>query len=62
MVRENGPEEVETLHQPVLSEVLLQDLVILADGCQEHDQQHVLETVNPFSPLAPLTSHVNLGT
>ena len=62
MIRENGPEEVETLLQSVLANVLLQHLVVLADGCQEHDQEDVLETVDPLSPFAPLATHVDLGT
>ena len=62
MIRQNGPEEVETLLQSVLANVLLQHLVVLADGCQEHDQQDVLKTVDPLPPFAPLTPHVNLGT
>ena len=61
MIRENGPEEVETLLQSVLANVLLQHLVVLADGCQEHDQEDVLETVDPLPPFAPLATHVDLG-
>ena len=61
MIRENGPEQVETLLQSVLADVLLQHLVVLADGCQEHDQQDVLKTVDPLPPFAPLPTHVNLG-
>ena len=61
MIRENGPEEVETLLQSVLANVLLQHLVVLADGCQEHDQEDVLETVDPLPPVAPLATHVDLG-
>ena len=62
MVGENGPEQVEALRQSILLDVLLQHLVVLADGCQEHDQQDILETVNPLPSFAPLASHVNLGT
>ena len=61
MIRENGPEEVETLLQSVLANVLLQHLVVLADGCQEHDQEDVLETVDPLPPFAPLATHFDLG-
>ena len=61
MIGENGPEQVETLLQSVLVLILLQDLVILTDGRQEHDQQDVLETVDPLSPFAPLATHVDLG-
>ena len=60
MVGEDCAEEVETLLQPVLVVVLLQDLVVLADGRQEHDQQHVLETVDPLLPLRPLAPDIDL--
>ena len=55
--------EVETLLQSVLANVLLQHLVVLADGCQEHDQEDVLETVDPLPPFAPLAlaTHIDLG-
>ena len=45
---------------PVLGVVLLQHLVELADGRQEHDQEDVLETVDPLLALCSLTSDVNL--
>ena len=61
MIGENGPEQVETLLQSVLVLILLQDLVILTDGRQEHDQQDVLKTVNPLPTFTPLASHINLG-
>jgi hypothetical protein len=35
-------------------------LIVLADGRQEDDEHDVLETVNPFLPLASLTSNVDL--
>ena len=61
MVGENGPEQVEALRQSVLLNVLLQHLVVLTDGSEEHDQKDIFETVNPLPPFAPLTSDVNLG-
>ena len=61
MVGENGPEQVEALRQSILLDVLLQHLVVLADGCQEHDQEDVLETVDPLPPFAPLATHIDLG-
>ena len=45
---------------PVLGIILLQHLVKLADGCQEHDQEDVLEAVDPLLPLCPLTPDINL--
>ena len=38
--------------------VLVQHLVVLAHGYTEDDGRHVLETVNPFLPLRPLTTHI----
>ena len=60
MVGEDCAEEVETLLQPVLVVVLLQDLVVLADGGQKHDQENILETVDPLSTFTSLTPDINL--
>ena len=36
-----------------------EDLVVFGQGGQEKNRGDVLETVDPLSPLAALTSHVN---
>ena len=45
---------------PVLGIILLKHLVILADRRKEHDQEDVLEAVDPLLPLCPLTPDINL--
>ena len=45
---------------PVLGVVLLKHLVELADGRKKHDQEDILEAVNPLLTLCPLTPDVNL--
>lgn len=74
MVGEDGAEEVEALCHSVLCVVLLQHLqehlqlplhlhlhlVILAAGCQEHHQQHILETMDPLLPFISLSTDINL--
>ena len=60
MVGKNCLEEVQTLSQSVLAHVLLQDLVVLADGGQKHDQENILETVDPLSTFTSLTPDINL--
>ena len=60
MVGKNCLEEVQTLSQSVLAHVLLQDLVVLAYSGQEHDQENILETVDPLSTFTSLTPDINL--
>ena len=60
LVIENEPEEAEALLHPVGGLVLGQHLVVLAHGRQEQQEDDVREAVDPFLPLAPLTSHVDL--
>ena len=45
---------------PVLGVIFLKHLVVLADGRQEHDQEDVLETVDPLLPLRSLAPNINL--
>ena len=60
MIRKNRSEEIKTLLEPVLGVVLLQYLVKLADGRQEHDQEDVLEAMDPLLALCSLTPNINL--
>lgn len=45
---------------PVLGIILLQHLVKLADSRQEHNQEDVLEAVDPLLSFCPLTPDINL--
>ena len=59
VISENSLEQIQTFLESVDQDVLLQHLVVLADGGQEHDHQHVLKTVNPLLPLRSLSSNIN---
>ena len=51
-------EEIEWFLQPVLIGVFAENHIIAAAGGHEYDGSHVIETLNPFSALIPLSSDV----
>ena len=60
LVWQDCAEECQAFSQSVRLLVLLQHLIVLADGRQEHHQQNIIETMNPLLTLRSLPTHVNL--
>lgn len=54
----NGAEEVHRLDHPVGGVVLVQHLVVFADGRDEDDGLDVVEVVDPFAPFGPLSTDI----
>jgi len=54
----NGFEKVKGLAQPVLTRIFAQDHVVRGARRHKDDGRHVVEALNPFAPLVPLSAHV----